>query len=240
MTKIPHLTDVKAYLVKAGPAFGSWISVVATGESPTSGWTSVRLEQLLLAIWPPADGLLNLAFMGDPPVGMAAQHLSSVSASLMVRAFDGCRGVRVFAAGANSMEADFVETHIAAASALEHKAQPYGHVIVSRELGAFEDSFQPTGRTKFGNWKHPVSAEMKKLHHDLVLVVEGPDEGKIHSCVNEAVAAGLIAAIAAAFATGGAALPAAIAAFLASLEECLGAAYTARVDNSSHWEYWWT
>jgi hypothetical protein len=79
---------------------------------------------------------------------------------------------------------------------------------------------------------------MKKLHHDLVLTIEGPDEGKIRECLAKAAAAGLIAGIAAAIATGGLGLQAALSAFLSALLDCLGGAYTARIEDQSHWIYW--
>jgi hypothetical protein len=84
------------------------------------------------------------------------------------------------------------------------------------------------------------SAKMKKLVHNLTLTVEGPDEGQIRQCVSQAAAVGLIVAIAAAYATGGLGLSAAISAFLTALLNCLGATYTARVDDRSHWEEWCT
>lgn len=73
-----------------------------------------------------------------------------------------------------------------------------------------------------------------------VLIVEGPDEAHIRDCINKAIAAGLIAAIIAACATLGAALPAAIAAFVKALGLCLGAGFTVKVEDQSHWVYWWT
>ncbi len=82
--------------------------------------------------------------------------------------------------------------------------------------------------------------KMKKLRHQLELTVTGPDEARIRSCINQATTAGLIAAIVAAFATGGGALSAAVGAFLAALEACLGASFQVRIDNQSHWIEWCT
>ena len=81
---------------------------------------------------------------------------------------------------------------------------------------------------------------MKKLVHDLWLTVEGPSETEINSCFHKALAIGLVAAIIAAYATGGAALHAAVSAFLSYLKGCLGDKYSARVDDNSHWDEWCT
>jgi hypothetical protein len=112
--------------------------------------------------------------------------------------------------------------------------------LVSDVVAQFEDSWQPTGNTKFENWS--IHVEMKKLVHKLILKVDGPDEGVAHArgCVTKAMTAGLVAAVAAAFGTGGAALPAAQAAAIGTLTACLGGAYQTRFDDDSHWETWWT
>lgn len=44
--------------------------------------------------------------------------------------------------------------------------------IVHMAVGHFEDSWQPTGQTKFDPWPH---AQMKKLVHTRVLHIDGPN-----------------------------------------------------------------
>lgn len=112
--------------------------------------------------------------------------------------------------------------------------------LVSDVIGSYEDSWQPTGNTKIEGWS--VHFEMKKLVHKLILIVEGPDDGMAaaRAAVNQAAAAGLVAAISAVFLTGGAALALAEEAVIASLTASLGGAFQVRVDNDSHWEFWWT
>ncbi len=112
--------------------------------------------------------------------------------------------------------------------------------LVSDVIAQFEDSWQPTGNTRVHGWS--IQIEMKKLVHKLILKVDGPDntQAAVRSCITQAAGAGLIAAIAAVFATGGAALPAAEAAAIASISQCLGSAYQVRVDDESHWETYWT
>ena len=110
-----------------------------------------------------------------------------------------------------------------------------GSVIYQRELAVYDDSFQPIGFCSgFGRIK------MKKLRHELTLTVEGPDQKQIIDCVERSIAVGLIAAIIAAYVTGGAALSAAISAFLANLKSCLGEGFSVRVDDRSHWIEWCT
>jgi hypothetical protein len=113
-------------------------------------------------------------------------------------------------------------------------------LLVSDVVAQFEDSWQPTGNTKWENWA--IHVEMKKLKHKLVLRIDGPEntQAVVRGCMTQAAGAGLIAAVAAAFATGGAALPAATTAALGALANCLGNAYQVRFDDESNWETWWT
>lgn len=113
-------------------------------------------------------------------------------------------------------------------------------ILVNDVIGSYDDSFQPTGNTKFDPWPH---AEMKKLHHELHLVIEGPDEGAAaaRNCLNQAASLGLIAAIGAAFlGIGLGATDAAWKAASAVLTNCLGSTFSARLEDQSHWETWWT
>lgn len=114
----------------------------------------------------------------------------------------------------------------------------YDHVIAP-----FDDSIQPTGTihwTKSGGFiPVPIPhAEMKKLAHELHLIIEGPDGSDVGGCVQSAAFVGLLAGLVATCLTGGAALPAAEAAAVTMLLACLGDKFSARFDNQSHWVYW--
>jgi hypothetical protein len=117
------------------------------------------------------------------------------------------------------------------------------NIIFKKTLAVYEDSIQPTGTIHWHNdgpWGSPnPHTEMKKLVHELVLTVEGPNQNQINNCVDQAFTVGIIAGIAAAFASGwAAAADAAMSGALASLSACLGATYTEKVDDLSHWVFW--
>lgn len=236
MSLVRVVTSVHAKKVKLPAPLGAWVAIHATGEVPTTGWTAIRLSPVFYIVQP-ADGIWDFDMIADPPAGIAGDVVLPVAASTMIEVPAWCKGIRVRAA-TNKMEALIDEVALSATAAAA--APPRigaGLMSVTQTIASYEDSFQPTGRTKFDPWPH---AEMKKLHHDLVLTVQGPDEAKIRNCINRAIAAGAIAAILAAVGTGGAALPAAISAFLTELTNCLGNGFSARVDDHSHWVYWWT
>ena len=109
-----------------------------------------------------------------------------------------------------------------------------GRVFIRDKIAAFDDSFNITGSC--GGF----SLKMKKLRHELFLIVEGPDERKIRRCVEEALGVGLIAAIIAVYATGGGALSAAMSALVAHVTQCLGDGFSVRLEDTSHWIHWCT
>jgi hypothetical protein len=114
----------------------------------------------------------------------------------------------------------------------------YDHVIAT-----FDDSIQPTGTIHWGKSGGLIPVpiphvEMKKLHHELHLVIYGPNGADVSHCLQSAAVIGLIAGVVAAYTTGGAALPAAEAAFVAALEGCLGANFSATFNDQSHWITW--
>jgi hypothetical protein len=187
-------------------------------------------------IVPPRDRYEEYDFLARNPIGIVAEIVRPVAAAGDFHLPKWAEGVRVIAE-TNSVDATLTRGArlVVASSSESKKAFADGHVIVRQDIGSFDDSFQPTGRTKW-----PFHIEMKKLRHHYWVVVEGPDAARAEDCLKRAIGAGLIAGIAAALITGGAALSAAIAAFLAELEACLGNSYTVRVDHESHWEYRWT
>lgn len=211
------------------------IVLAASGTVSSSGWSSPRLSPHYDTT-PPADGFWEFDFIADPPPALALPVDMPVAAEGIFPAPIWVRGIRIIASN-NSLDVS-ITTGVQPVEPFPFKApasnQMPDTVIYTQELASYDDSFQPAGSC---NWH---SVRMKKLHHVLTLVVSGPDRNQIIGCVQRATAVGLIAAIVAAYATGGAALSAAIAAFLGALEDCLGASYTANVDDSSYWEYWCT
>ncbi len=234
MPHVRSVTEVKVYQPKTD-VLPRLISITALGTVPTSGWTHIRLSPRFYAV-EPSDGIWDFDLIGDEPIGIVLQVIVPVSAHTVVHAPRWFKGVRVHAQ-TNSIEAP-PET-VPAGTTEFRLSEPKlaGHVIVKRDLASYDDSIQPTGGTKFDPWPH---FEMKKLHHNLVLIIEGPDEAQIKDCVAKAIAAGLIAAIVAACVTLGAALPTATAALIKVLTACLGRGFTVKIEDQSHWEYWWT
>src|SRR5260370_42230029 len=108
-------------------------------------------------------------------------------------------------------------------------------VLLQQILANYEDSWQPTGNVKFDGFPRVPHFEMKKLVHKLILIVEGPDDGAaiVHNCLQQAGVAALIAAVGAAFASGGAAAGAAWEAGKAVFLGCLGEKFVARLDDQS-------
>lgn len=110
--------------------------------------------------------------------------------------------------------------------------------IIDEVVARYEDSHQPTGETRFDPFPH---MKMKKLVHELHLIVDGPDQTKALNCVDQAKAAGLIAGLGAAFLGAGlGATEVAWKAASTALAACLGGSFSARLDNRSWWEEWWT
>mgnify|MGYP001809911433 CR=1 FL=1 len=215
---------------------GPCIHVSAAGSVNTSGWSGITLAPRYY-IQPPADGLWDFDLIGDPPSGPVLQVPVPVAACGIYSMPEWLKGVRVHAVS-NSVEQTEIKSATfsqpAAMSHLEFAADAGTRVIVRETIAVFDDSFQPTGMCSM------FSVKMKKLRHEMTLTVEGPDEGRIRQCIAEAVGAGLLAAIAAAFGTGGGALPAAISAALARLQVCLGDSFNVRFDDRSHWIEWCT
>jgi len=106
-------------------------------------------------------------------------------------------------------------------------------------VARFDDSIQPTGTIHWSGGFPPVPhVEMKKLSHELHLVIEGPDGSDVTRCVTNAAIMGGLAAVVAAYCTGGAALPAAEAAFTSVLAQCLGDSFNVKFDDHSNWVFW--
>lgn len=68
--------------------------VAAEGTTNTLGWSNLSLNPRVY-VDPPLDGIQDFDFVGDPPAGIAAQALESVSASCTMKLPEWAVGVRV-------------------------------------------------------------------------------------------------------------------------------------------------
>lgn len=231
MNKLPTVTSASAFSFPLG---GDRVLVIAQGMAPTSGWSSPRLAPHFY-INPPADGYWEFDFLADEPLGMVLQVELPLVANGVFSPPGWMKGIRVIGEN-NSFDVEVMGGEKTAPSNPKgFKRTPAGHVIVREQLASYDDSFNPIGFCSgFG------SIKMKKLHHTLTLVVEGPDDERIRQCIAESAGVGLVAAIIAAYATAGLALQAAVSAFLSHLEGCLGASFSLRVDDESYWIEWCT
>lgn len=230
-TRISRVTQAMAAAVSFPGAHR--IFVAAHGVVPTSGWSDGRLSPYFY-ITPPADGIWDFNFIADGPSGIVLQMECPISATASMAMPNWVQGVRIHAATnkleaklATSMTTDRVIPQVVASFMA-------GRAHVEHQIAVYDDSFQPIGLC--GGFH----VRMKKLRHELTLVIEGPDEQTIRSCIEQAIGLGLAAAIVAVFITGGAALQAAITALLTHLKNCLGDAFSARLENKSHWIEWCT
>ncbi len=234
MSAVPTLTTAVAFGFSLG---GDRVLVIAQGFAPTSGWSAPRLSPRFY-IAPPQDGYWEFDFVADEPTGIVLQVQLPLVADGIFSPPGWMKGIRVIG-GNRSID---IEVANVAKSTKTISSVPgplrfleKGHVILRQEIASYDDSFNPIGWCEF-----PLHVRMKKLHHTLTLVVEGPDEGKIRQCIAQAAGAGLIAAIVAAYATAGLALQAAVTAFLSSLQGCLGNSFTCKVEDKSDWIEWCT
>lgn len=239
-TLVPVVNDGKLATIKTPT--GKFAFVSALGTVPTSGWSGIALSPVYY-VKPPSDGIWDFDLVADPPSGEVLPFKLPVAATILEPAPDWLKGVRIRAATNDKVITEILVAAMAKsdddyASTVHNKAlEGYANrAIISKEIAVYDDSFQPIGFC--GGF--PPKVKMKKLRHRCVLTIEGPDEGKIRRCINEAIAAGLVAAIIAVWLTGGAALSAAIAALKSYLISCLGSSFSVRVDRKSHWITWCT
>jgi hypothetical protein len=232
MEKVSHVKSVSAAIVDTGPFDLPNLFVVAVGDVPTTGWSRPVLSPVIY-IAPPADGIWDFNFLADPPGGVAGDAIMPIAGSYIGRAPKWLRGVRIHAAK-NELQAAVTQLKPIDLKAKHAELFAARGAHFERQIASYEDSWQPIGMCSL------VSVRMKKLVHELFLVVDGPDAGQIQHCVEGAFTAALVAAIVAAFVSGGAALPAAIDAATAALTGCLGNAYSVRFEDRSHWVEWCT
>ncbi|HCV02088.1 MAG TPA: hypothetical protein DG048_05535 [Pseudoalteromonas sp.] len=223
----------------------AFINISAIGTVNSTGWSDVFLSPRYYVV-PPSDGIWEFDFYGDPPSGQVLWVNLPVADNQNFGKPDWAKGVRVYAAS-NSMESEILTPEPGGPKlgpvlfdkgseqelALEN-LETRARVIVKERLAVFDDSFNIIGHCG------GLSVRMKKLRHELTLIVEGPNEADIRRCIERSAGAGLIAAIVAVYLTGGAALHAAIGAFTASLESCLSDEFHIKIEDKTRWIKWCT
>jgi hypothetical protein len=126
-------------------------------------------------------------------------------------------------------------------------------VLYDHVLAVFDTEAQPTGKVVIGYeggqsgsvWPprppippHPVPhPEMKKHHHELHLIINGPDGSDVTHCVQTAVTAAQVTALVAAVAAG-AGWDAVKQSIEDSLQACLGQGFAANVEDHDSWPTW--
>jgi hypothetical protein len=121
----------------------------------------------------------------------------------------------------------------------------YDHVIAS-----FDTEIKPTGKV---NWEihHPKGPlgiplpprpiphpGMTKLHHELHLVINGPDGSDVSKCVQSVVTGPLLAALIVAYDVTKGGLKAAEDAVLTPLQACLGQGFAANFNDYATLQIW--
>src|SRR4051812_28009773 len=94
-----HVSEIRSAEVFRFPDIGGdKLLVLASGDVRTSGWSRIRLSPRYPAA-PPADGLLELDFEGDPPSGPVLEVILPVTAHRVMAVPDWFKGVKAYAAG---------------------------------------------------------------------------------------------------------------------------------------------
>jgi len=228
---VPEVQSVEVFRFQG--AGGARLLVHASGEVETSGWSRLRLSPRFYAE-PPADGLWEFDFEGDPPYEPALELVLPAAAETTMGMPDWLQGVKVYgAAGSQTtlqIEPAALVRHPPAVASFSTRP---GMSMVRQLLVSYDDRFSPAGWCgSFG------TIQTKKLHHELTMTVFGPDEAKIRRCVADATGIGFVAAAAVAYADGGGALFAAVSRLLTHLHDGLGDAYNVRIDDQTNWIEW--
>lgn len=222
-----------------------FINISATGTVSSTGWSGVFLSPRYY-VEPPSDGIWDFDFYGEPPGGQVLWIMLPVASEESFGLPDWVKGIRIHAE-TNVKEIPIITPEPGgpklgpvplnkdseqekAIDNLEAKTR----VIVRQDLASFDDSYNIIGSCG------GLRLRMKKKHHKLTLVVEGPSEADIRRCIERSAGVGLIAAIVAVYITGGAALHAATGAFIASLESCLGDKFHVKIEDKTKWIEWCT
>lgn len=233
MAHVSEVTSVDAFRFEG--AAGAMLLVHASGGVATSGWSGIRLSPRFYPL-PPADGLWEFDFQGDPPTGLVLDVILSASATALFGVPAWFRGVKVYAAhDCATVEDVKTVAQIRNSPSQLALAARAGAAMLRHDLVSLDDS-----HAAVGPGRHAGSVRMKRLRHTLTLTVEGPDEARIRRCLAESAGAGLVEGVVAAYPAGGGALTAAVSALLVRLQDYLGDAFGARVDDHSCWIEWCT
>lgn len=109
-------------------------------------------------------------------------------------------------------------------------------VILREKVARYEDSHQ-IHSVEVVDFK--LKTTMKKLEHNLYIVIDGPDLSTAKNCLQNAISTGVIAGVGAAFmGVGLSAAEIAFSAAKASMLECLGSGFDIRLESDSQWIYW--
>lgn len=232
MGSLIEITDASAYRSNMARGFNlDRVFITVTGFVPSSGWSAFNLSERFVKE-EPADGLWEFDIVADQPLGLVIPCRAPFSIGAFYSPPDWMKKIVIY--GKNKKVIDVMNKNSKIYSSKIIKSEKAQPPVLVQLLASYDDSQQPIG------FCGGFSVRMKKLVHTLTLYIYGPSESDARNCVNNAAGIGLIAAIIAAFATGGGAFSAAISSFIASLENCLGDKFTIKIDDSSHWEEWCT
>ncbi|MEQ0423235.1 hypothetical protein [Klebsiella sp. JB_Kp036] len=221
------------------------ICISVTGTVPSSGWSHPRISPRVY-IANPNDGFWDMDLLITPPTGLALQVVSPFFSQETFNKPEGFKGVRIHPPFEGDVVSQEVSEEDIPVGFIEKKLSQSFILkgVICQEIFQYDDSFQPTGTI---HWKNDgpfglpnPHVEMKKLHHSIIITVEGVDDDSFHNCLNRAFNSALIASIAAAFLSGGmAAASSFLSVGLQSLKDCLANdAIDININDDSHWVYW--
>jgi len=119
-------------------------------------------------------------------------------------------------------------------AAFDTEAQPTGKVVIRYEGGQAGSLWPPKPPIP----PHPVPhPEMKKHHHEIHFIIQGPQGADVTHCVQSAVTAPLIAALVAAY-TLGKDVDAAEQPIKDALQTCLGQGFAVNFEDHDSWVTW--
>lgn len=242
MGRIARVKGAEAFVLfpAEGPRL---LAILPTGEVTTSGWSFPRLIPSLSAD-APKNGIWDFDFAADPPYGVVLEKSLTITTDWLGPFPEWCRGVRVRAeendvcAGLEHDHEGRLSQAVIAPANLDGESQEprSDHAICRRTLCEYQDGFRPTGSIlPSSSSDESCRVGMKKLHHRLVLIAEGPDREHIRRGLGQIGASSLMATAAS---TGAGALQIAAPTILSRLLRHLGDGYAARIEQQSHWIYW--
>lgn len=228
MAHVPEVQTVE--VLRFQDADGARLFVHVMGSVDSAGWSRLGLRPRFYAL-PPADGLWEFDFEGDPPEGAALVLALPVTAETTVAVPGWLCGVKVYAATGSQSSTTITSAVLSrTAGRPVVPAVPADTCILRSVLASYSDRIRPV-RTPAPDGL----PRTKALHHELLLTLAGPDESRIHRCLAAITSLGLVDAVAAAYSRSGGLLFIAVAALLVHSRDDLGDAYQIRVDDLSNW-----